>query len=530
MTNLTACSRALQITEIVNMICEEADPNSIYFPHDVLPSLARVSKIFSGPALDLIWREQTSLAPLIKCMPETVWEQRGDKDKTIYLRRPIMDVDIPRLLFYSVRVRSLDVPRYRSRLGNVHAEVLQALNMCLAPHTLMPRLSNLSWAPGKREFPFIHHFLGPCSRHLELELDDSNPALSLLPYIKASCPRILDATLGVKANPLTVRLISNAVCGWQHLQQLSVPNLDKAGFIHISQLPSLTSLTLDSAKDTLLYLSDFLSGTTFPTLTCLNITCDLPRFCVGFIKVISSRQFESLTITPLTNWTASSWKELFTTLRDCLDHNMLELIEISESDERNRLLDVTQYILSADTIRPLLAFRNLFNVSFQSFPGINVDDNFLEELAVAWPCLTSLEFSSDVFVSEAPRATLNCLIGFARHCRKLANLGIRMDSSEIPRFSQVPGSRISHRLNCLNVGTSPILSSRTAQAAAFISNLFPRLEYLFPYNAPALAEPFSAYVASWQSVSDMVPVFSSVRSQEEEFWTEIDEDSEEETD
>lgn len=67
------------------MICQEAKPDSIYsLRHHTLPSLARTSKIFTEPALDLIWREQRSLAPLVKTMPETVWEQRGYRaEKTV---------------------------------------------------------------------------------------------------------------------------------------------------------------------------------------------------------------------------------------------------------------------------------------------------------------------------------------------------------------------------------------------------------------------------------------------------------------
>lgn len=87
MANLSACSRALQIIEIVHMICDEADTESYYEPQKILFSLATTSRIFSGRALDNIWREQTSLVPLVKCMPDTLWEEQGrGAERTIVSR------------------------------------------------------------------------------------------------------------------------------------------------------------------------------------------------------------------------------------------------------------------------------------------------------------------------------------------------------------------------------------------------------------------------------------------------------------
>jgi hypothetical protein len=81
----------------------------------------------------------------------------------------------------------------------------------------------------------------------------------------------------------------------------------------------------------------------------------------------------------------------------------------------------------------------------------------------------------------------------------------------------------------LDVGASPINSRKEAHVAAFISNLFPRVEYLFSLSTPP--EVFETQAKSWGRVLDMLPVFSSVRAQEEEFWTtEVVESDEESTD
>ncbi|KAJ7721340.1 hypothetical protein DFH07DRAFT_932835 [Mycena maculata] len=537
--SLTACSRALQIPEIVHMICLEADAKLAYLRQHTLPSLARTSRIFSGSALDLIWRELESLVPLIKCMPETLWEERTEGSgprtaKCIHLRHPIMSTDIPRLLFYSVRVKSLYI-HSDIRYGSVHLEVLQALDLCLANQVLMPALSDLVWAPAKKELQtFGHHFLGPSSRQIDIRLDNSRPSLSLLPYLKTSCPLLYDVRLSLTATPLTVRLVSDAVCGWQHLKELAIPALDQPGFIHVSRLPSLTKLSLYCVNGPGLYLPGFLSGPTFPALEDLSMNCETARFCTGLIQVVSSRQLGSLSIDPLANWTTSAWKELLTTLRDYLDHTALETLEVQqEASQHSRPADPASYILSADTLRPLLAFKKLSSLTFQIYPGVDVDDDFLAEMAVAWRRISSLEFGSEVLMSERPKPTLKCLVTFARHCPRLNGLGIRVDGSTIPPFSQVPGKRICHSLNSLNVGTSPMNSLRVAEMAAFLSNLFPDLEYLFTHdsNTP-LTEPLASYAKSWSAVSDLLPVFCSVRAQEEEFWTQefASEESDEESD
>jgi hypothetical protein len=396
-----------------------------------------------------------------------------------------------------------------------------ALDLSLPAQVFMPRLSYLSWSAKKKEvLSIMRHFLGPQMREIELELGDNVAGLSILPYIRSSCPLVSDFTLGVKNTPHSVPMISDAVCGWQHLTNLSIPNLDKVGFMHAAQLLSLTRLTLSSAKDTaLLHPPEFLSGPTFPVLEYLSIQCETTRFCAGVIQVISSRKFESLCIRLLASWTTSAWQELHTTLRDYLNNDTFESLEVEEVGDIHHPADIAPYVLSSDALRPLLAFKKLTTITYQVYPCLDVDDDFLVEMAQSWRKIQTLEFGTEVLIHEPPRATLKCLIAFARHCKHLSSLGVRMDASIVPEFTQVAGQRIYHRLNSLYVGTSLIISAREAHVAAFVSNLFPELEYLFGYGSP-LPEPLDSHYTSWTRVSQMIPVFCSVRSQEEDFWTE----------
>jgi hypothetical protein len=107
-----------------------------------------------------------------------------------------------------------------------------------------------------------------------------------------------------------------------------------------------------------------------------------------------------------------------------------------------------------------------------------------------------------------------------------------MDATHVPEFTQEPGDRLDGSVSYLHIGTSRINIAKEGPVAAFISNVFPALEgvYGFESETQLLPEPLEAYAASWRRVADLVPVFASVRTQEEEFWSvEVDdEDSEEE--
>lgn len=363
-----ACFRALQIVEVVRMICTEFSERQ----RKDLVALARTSKIFSDPAFDVIWGRLTSLAPLVRCMPDTLWEEvvLDSKMTIIRQRRPILSTDIPRLLFYSVRVKELELCS-DSLQGSVQMHFLKALDMCLAPHVLMPKLSEFTWRPETEgALSFIHHLLGSHSRTIDFDLRNAKSALSLFPYMKAMCPLVSQFTLVMHLNKRTIPSLSDLVSGWQHLQELSIGSLDKNGFIHIARLPALNRLCLSSVKDSgllPLYLPDFISGTSFPALEDLDLSCEAPRFCIGLIRVISSRLLKTIRLHPLTDWTAVAWEEIHTTLHDCIDHEQLGEIDVGQARDRHAPADVTPYILTASTLRPLLAFK-LHSIQFQLDP------------------------------------------------------------------------------------------------------------------------------------------------------------------
>ncbi|KAF7354655.1 hypothetical protein MSAN_01379100 [Mycena sanguinolenta] len=530
---MAACQRALGLPKIVRIICGEADEEWRLGPQTTLVRLATTSKIFTEPALDVIWHDQTSLVPLIKCMPETLWEVRGVRGEkagvVIHLCRPIISTDLPRFLFYSARVRDLDLRHtFQYRLGIVHPDFLRALDMSM-PAQSFPKLSHFAWYPKKKDvLSIMRHFLGPRIRTIDLRLDDT-AMLSILPFVKASCPLVSDFNFGASPDRISLPLVatvSDAVCGWRHLASLTVPDLDNTAFMHVAELALLTDLSLTFVNDKSVNPSTLLSRPTFPALQFLTVCCKTADYCASFVRVISSRRLRSLMIRPMSVWTTSAWEDLHIAIHDCLDQVALRQIEVEEGNITERPADdaLSAYVLSSDAVRPLLAFKQLTHITYQIRPCLDVDDEFLKAMAQAWPNLSELQFGTDTVqpaITQAPKATLACLIPFARHCPNLSALGVCMDATRVPEFTQVHGDRISSSLEYLYPGTSPIDALKEGVVAAFISNLFPELEDLFPIvGGTPLPEPLQSHSTSWSRVSRLIPVFSSVRTQEEEFWTE----------
>ncbi|KAK7053770.1 hypothetical protein R3P38DRAFT_2601535 [Favolaschia claudopus] len=538
----TACQKVFAIQEIVSLICFESfEP---YFPKKTrfasLLALSRTSKIFTEPALDRLWWEQKSLAPLIKCMPEDAWEEHvagtgRNATTTLHLRRPLKSTDLPRMLYYSERIRELCLTRFAS--PKLHHGLLRALDMALPVRTFMPKLVDLTWCSSRKDVTTIlRHILGPRVRNIHLNLDNTEE-LSILPFVRSACPQVSDFELVLPQNSQgSTPVVSDLVCGWENLTDLYIPNLDKAGFIHIAHLSSLNTLNLWFVDDLApSHPPDFLVGPSFPKLEYLSIRCRTANFCAGVVQVIASRQLTSLSISPMSSWTSSAWQKLHTVIQECLDHTALDSIEVKDWDGLVRPAEdeLASYRISLDVLRPLLAFKRLEQVAYQTYPDVDVGDDFLEEMAKAWPRLSSLHLCNEVLITQPPRATLRCLLPFARHCRHLEALGIRIHARNIPAFTQLAGHRIAHELQYMYVGTSYLLSwdDMEGKVAAFISDLFPTLDSLMT-SSEELPEALASHRASWDRVSCLLPVFLSVRSQEKKFWTEelkVDDSDEEYT-
>jgi hypothetical protein len=74
--------RGLEIPEIAEMIAEQVGTHCHQSAlgeekasqRRDLSALARTSKTFLHPALNILWRAQDTIVPLLKCMPADLWD------------------------------------------------------------------------------------------------------------------------------------------------------------------------------------------------------------------------------------------------------------------------------------------------------------------------------------------------------------------------------------------------------------------------------------------------------------------------
>ena len=157
----------LEIPEILIHILEH-----IYVSHkgrSALAKLARTCKLFSGPALDVLWRIQTSLLPLIMTLPRELLNFAPSDQMAVatFVRVPFARLDrgVPtdpqrqtidkqpmishwrRPLLYARRIRSILPERGLTGFGGiaVHKSVLQTLIQSCPSKPVFPNLQELSY-------------------------------------------------------------------------------------------------------------------------------------------------------------------------------------------------------------------------------------------------------------------------------------------------------------------------------------------------------------------------------------------------
>ncbi|KIK21387.1 hypothetical protein PISMIDRAFT_78034, partial [Pisolithus microcarpus 441] len=71
-----ACLRIAEILDLIIgfLVDDIHEPDKFCgIRHQDVARLARTCKAFKAPALDVLWRTQSSLSPLIMCLPNHLW-------------------------------------------------------------------------------------------------------------------------------------------------------------------------------------------------------------------------------------------------------------------------------------------------------------------------------------------------------------------------------------------------------------------------------------------------------------------------
>ncbi|KAJ7136228.1 hypothetical protein C8R46DRAFT_614441 [Mycena filopes] len=213
---------ALQIVEVVELICAEVVPPDHEFCVHVsqaLSRLARTSSIFLDPALNLLWRRQDTIVNLLRVMPDDLWmieevEREDDEDSEsddedsdkfkgptgleISLNRPVTHSDWNRFLFYARRVKTFTTTSYSPPAFH-GPEVYEILTMSFPEQYLFPHLQKLEWDPMLENcFHHVRFFLTPSLTELDLSIE-TTAQLSIFSTLTLNCTRLTRLALRLPA-------------------------------------------------------------------------------------------------------------------------------------------------------------------------------------------------------------------------------------------------------------------------------------------------------------------------------------------
>ncbi|KAJ7839869.1 hypothetical protein B0H14DRAFT_3697324 [Mycena olivaceomarginata] len=431
-----------------------------------LAVLARTCCTFHGPALDHLWRS-SALVNLLRCMPADLWmvDDVGEPPYkcNMYPRRAIRVEDWNRVLIYAPRIQNLSTTSWDCELSGI----FPVISVCL-PDQLLPNLQTLYWMPSDANFHFIHLFLGPKLTSITFS-GSTIPAISLLPTLALKCPTLKDVSIlsGEK------RAVSVFLRSLECVESVHVDSLDHGTLEHLSRLPTLTALSLNTLP-TSLSLSPHLDPQPFAVLRKLHLGSSNIEAITHFLRSCKEVALRSLNLYVRTCPTMAESHEFYRALSASVSHSSLTEVHfdigINDFDGNSPNLRIHR-----ESIRLLVGFTNLVTINISSPVGIDLDDITVADLARAWPHLEELQMSSYGLSRSPPNTTLECLHSLATWCPRLASLTITLDGTSAPTPpSPAPGTS-QHALKSINVAHSRI-STAIMPVVQFLSAIFPDLK------------------------------------------------------
>ncbi|KAJ7727742.1 hypothetical protein B0H16DRAFT_1383311 [Mycena metata] len=498
----------LQTDDIVRLICAEVTYGS-------LAALAVTSRVFQPHALDVLWRFQGSIRPLLQCFPSDLWEYRVSEyvrneettaANTLHLRRAIKPSDWDRVNVYSSRIRCLTLPE----VPEVDAEFLKELRASLEGKPLLPRVTCLSWKITNDSIvPFIHLFLSHSTTMLLLWPSPLMTEVSR--NLKALLPNLTYVFIFPPESsiPSEFKMVSSiagdAICQYSDLRSVLIPDVDQKCALHLATMPKLERLYLEHVQDRDHGRSSLdLPKDGFPALVSLSVASETISLAPELFRAMSTSPIERLVVRHFHTPTPAQWTELYATLGS---RDSLEYIKISQEWP-----DASPFFpapIAPSLLRPLLSSPNITTVILCTTGGIDIDDDILRSMALSWPHLEYLTLTTPNLMSPfVPRATLDSLATFVTHCPELCGLEYRLDARIPPEFVQTPDHRIwNDEITTLSLLDSPV--ANTEMVASFLLNLFPSLE-MITISSPLTPDADSTFSA-WFKVHSSMERVSSLR-------------------
>ncbi|KAJ7651698.1 hypothetical protein DFH06DRAFT_1207870 [Mycena polygramma] len=502
-----------------------------------LSRLARTCRAWLDPALNVLWRELDSLAPIIGLFPPHLLKKT--RRPGLGLSAPPQEKDWDKILKYGERVLRIT---YDELPNNISTSIFPIFEE-LRPRTyLLPNLQTLTWrimsqdmldraalfltsglqgftlhlGGGGTKFPTLPTFLADLgSRVKHLYPQDSLERLAIIapgalsPTIgkwAASLPGLKSLQLDLTGRPLV------AVNGFFRDLRSGASTPDSVESHTDSGVFSADELDFSEIRKSMLRLTgDAKKATVFPALTQLQLTGQASSI-VAFLTHLSN-PLTQLDITIEDPPDAVDWQDLSQMICQRFGSSLTSLrIGATLSSKFSDLVRSTSRAAAAPapsrlSLEHLSSLPALRTISIDLPESICFTPADIARLADVAPNLEEVRLCPLARFSQTspPQLTLESLAPLVKNCRKLGALWVVIQA----KGGSAEPLATSDSLAWLHVGHSWV--SDTLQVAILLSHLAPHLEtikWFTERNRPGFVE---ANARSWQKVSDILPHLQNLR-------------------
>ncbi|KAJ7591799.1 hypothetical protein C8J56DRAFT_519006 [Mycena floridula] len=462
-----------------------------------LVKLAMTCKLFSTTALDMLWRKQSTLFPLIKLLPRELWKETEDARRELYLTdaRPFRPSDFVSFDFYAGKIQFLE---YRPS-GNysppeedlqIFHELWSFRGQQLLPNLRCLRLIHLGTYYQLHGFDIL---MGPSLAQVELEMEwDANLKNVddlIVSLEKSSVPlEHLDLAHAQNLTIVASSQLSSLVQKSSQLRFLSCGKrqLTTEALTSLASFESLYTLCLsNSARDLLVALKALpVDGLLpFPVLRHLELRQSDITDISAVLEHLNLAQLAHLYVEISTDVTPNDLERLFTVLKNRCS-SRFSTIRLTPSPQTQppglHRSSVASYntLITPAILRPLLDLDSI--ICFEmTFPcAFTIDDVFVADMAEAWPKLQILQLGPrSGWAHRTSAITFDGLRSIVENCRDLTRLGLVFHATS-QLFVNFDTELANRKIDYLYIGNST-KQGRSVKGdqdiARSLKTLFPKL-------------------------------------------------------
>ena len=481
---MNPCFRVDEILRLFACELVESEANA------TAAALAYCCKSFEEPVLDALWEKQERLIPLLKCIPQDVWEEEYGEFVSpptvssflllncliwkIFKRTPTK-AEWAHSRKYARRMRKIVVDTSEDI---VSSDVLLALHLRTVNDPWLPRLREFGCMEATEVFiPFIHLFLNPETTAIDIGFAEDIATVVVAPTISSLstlCPNLESIGLGgLPRDPVITEAVSEMLlaCNRDTLEVFHVdtPLTEEAREV-VYRLPKLCSLWAVIQGPT------FLPKVALPNLDGIQVEYDHDH---NWLQGFGEAALERLEVARFYSESEriGDFLEAFKSVTFATStQNTLSTFEFHTPRSWN------------PNYSSLLSFSQLntlvIEFSCEGSCSSTLDDDTIVSLAQAMPKLEVLQLGRGPCATRTG-VTVNGLTGLAHRCPRLSKLSIHFQAFtliEAAAGATVPSSSdkpVSRREDCaltdLEVGDTPISAGLESTVAQTLLQIFPHI-------------------------------------------------------